>query len=84
MPQSLPASLRWTRIAFAAGRGISAAALVVFVLLQSDPRPAITLGRVVDQVLITLPLVAVFVLSDAGYRRARSQIRDWRNYNRQF
>jgi hypothetical protein len=80
----VPASLRWARIVFAAGRAVSAAALFVFVLLQSDLRPAITLGRVVDQVLVTLPLVAVFVLSDAGYRRARSQIRDWRNYTRQF
>lgn len=78
----VPASLRWARLGFGVTRAVSAAALLVWVLMQPHPVPAITVSRVFEQVAVVLPLCAAFVLSNAGYRRARDQIRDWRRYSR--
>ncbi len=85
MPKSsanAPASLRWARLGFGVTRALAVGGLFVWLLLQPRPAPEITLGRVVDQVLIVLPLAAAYVFSDVGYRRARNQIRDWRRYTR--
>jgi hypothetical protein len=79
-----PASLRWARLAFGVIRAVAAAALLVWMLLQPHPAPAITPGRVFAQVAAVLPLCVAFVFSDMEYRRARDQIRDWRRYNRRL
>lgn len=76
----IPPSLRWPRLAFGATRAVSAAALLVWMLLQPDPVSAITLARVAGQVAVVLPLVALMVFSDVGYRRSRERIREWQRY----
>ena len=78
----VPALWRWARLGVGVTRAVSAAALLVWVLLQPYPVPVITLARVGEQIAVVLPLCAAFVFSDAEYRRARNQIRDWRRYTR--